>query len=526
MRSLLIGILLVALVLRVSAGLAWGLSFDAGYHLFVAKADSLHQFLRELSVDSHPPLHYVLLRWLPGPEITRLGPRLPGILADVGTVAFVAWGLRWLRVGAPVVAAAAFTLAISHAETTIAVVVRSYALATLGSTWAAIELVRLVGGPPPRTPLWSWSRLVLAASLACWSLYASVFVLLAIAAAVVLTGPAAWRGLRAAWQPLALIPVAVAGLGLAALVLFFSRTIGFGGNPHVGDHYPQVGESPLAYLARGTANDLGFFTPLRLPPVVGLALVLMASVACVGVAVRCRARAPGRAVVLLTAPLLWLGLAVAGWLGVYPFGGELRHQHVLLVPWLVAVAVAADGVGLSVRHARRWAVGGVLVATVVSGLSFLGPRLDDLGRSEWRWRADCARLAALVEPGDVLYLTPFNGVAWAGADWSRRWRVVERYRSQADEFSVDSPPLTVLRPQAPFSFGRPPTEAELAGVAADLRRRSLSGAWVLALQGAPVGEGARATDAVVAERCISAALQLRRRVLLDYGEALLVAFAE
>ena len=77
------------------------LGFDETWHVFIAGVRPSAQFLRELRWESHPPLSYVILRWLVPLHGAELWPRLPSIVPvsapscwPTSQRASSAWGAR------------------------------------------------------------------------------------------------------------------------------------------------------------------------------------------------------------------------------------------------------------------------------------------------------------------------------------------------------------------------------------------------------------------------------------------------
>src|SRR5688572_5995251 len=85
-RLALAVIVIVTLCVQGWYAQRWLLGFDETWHFFQATVQPFRQYLSEVRNEVHPPLLYVLLRPLCWPTESTLLPRVPGILAGLGSV--------------------------------------------------------------------------------------------------------------------------------------------------------------------------------------------------------------------------------------------------------------------------------------------------------------------------------------------------------------------------------------------------------------------------------------------------------
>jgi hypothetical protein len=148
--------------------------FDDHAHVFIAGVQPWAHFLRELAWDAHPPLSYLLLRWLVPLQGAELWPRLLSILPALGTVVLAFLCARALGMARPVTWLVALIFAVSSTHVNLAISVRAYSLATFFTLGAYFFLVRLLRDPRTATSRDRWG-FVVAAILASWSEYSGLW---------------------------------------------------------------------------------------------------------------------------------------------------------------------------------------------------------------------------------------------------------------------------------------------------------------------------------------------------------------
>jgi len=114
----------VALVLDLAYASRLFFGFDDQAHVFIAGVQPWAQFLRELAWDAHPPLSYLLLRWLVPLQGAELWPRLLSILPALGTVVLAFLCARALGMARPVTWLVALIFAVSSTHVNLAISVR------------------------------------------------------------------------------------------------------------------------------------------------------------------------------------------------------------------------------------------------------------------------------------------------------------------------------------------------------------------------------------------------------------------
>ena len=403
----------------VSLDPGWG--YDEAWHLYLSTVAPWTKALEEAVVDAHPPLHYLLLvpfSWL-GAEPFWF--RLPCVVATAAAVLMWYFLLRRLRLAVAPALLGTYLLAISFAFLEMGATVRAYALGMLCLVLGLLAIAPLLPGGEKQLPA---SETLVAATgftVASWFMYPAIFVTaaLTLAAALVVAardGVAAilpWR-----WAP------RLGGrdrLGLALLVLGHLAAVGWflvrflrsdGGAPeHVrmfvlGDD----GRSLLDFVATGLAANAGWFMPQFGPSPAGTA-VAAGTFWLIAVAVLATSllRHERRRVTLTLAAFLVTGLLIgAGVAGVYPFGGFLRHQYVLLPLYLLVVCFLLDDLWrLSASLPARTILVAAVVALGAYGLH-RAEASDAIGEADTQepWAGVLHDLQAV--PGDApVYLGAF-----------------------------------------------------------------------------------------------------------------------
>jgi hypothetical protein len=120
----------VALGLDLAYAARLHFGFDDHAHVFIAGVEPWVQFLRELAWDAHPPLSYLLLRWLVPLHGAELWPRLLSIVPALGTIVAAFLSARALGMARPVTWLVALIFAVSSTHVNLAIAVRAYSLAT------------------------------------------------------------------------------------------------------------------------------------------------------------------------------------------------------------------------------------------------------------------------------------------------------------------------------------------------------------------------------------------------------------
>lgn len=373
---LLIG--LGALVARLWVARTY-LDFDEWQHIFMASVPRWADLRFELATNAHPPLFFLLLRW-----VLTLGHnvfiyRSISILAGVGSVVLLGLLSRRVCRNDAVALLCATAFAFSPNAISISTAVRSYQLALFFVLLAFFFYLEALHGAVGRFRVRSPVFFSVASVAAVCSHYfallfagACLFVLPAFA---VISGSSR-KGLFARTN---LRQTLLLGAGLAVplalgAALFLTHA---GQQPLQGylyDFYWQMGrrETLTAFLARNLQNLANLFSPIPIHTPGALAMTLTCVTAGVGYVLgrgrsnESEAATPSE-IPVLVAVLITAELAILGANGLYPFGGLLRHQY-LLAPFLVLTAfVVLDRLAaLVVVRWRRVLLALVSVAIVLN----------------------------------------------------------------------------------------------------------------------------------------------------------------
>lgn len=396
----LIVIALMAAVPRLVLGASQFIEYDGYWHVFIAQQDRWHNFWEDIQANAHPPLFFLLLKFLMHFGRTILIYRSISLVTGIVSVFSVGWIARKIVKSDLWAYSAALAYGLAMPGIIMSCEVRSYMLSAFFILLSFSCLLDIgIYGASPRG-LKSRIGFALAAILACFSHYYAFFY--SGAAALLLV---AWYGLRRyRREPASAKAEAATILPVLGVIAYLYQTHA-GRLAEIQNHLlpfyydPKGHESIGAFLVRNWTNLLDRFLPYDLASdAVALALLALAVVA--GLALlrsflrACDAAAlPAAATILVTATML-TAIAVAALAGKYPFGGDLRQQFLLFPFFVLCAAILADRLTALMPARGRWAVCGAAALAIVgiSALQFeqypktsenvLLDRIEDFNRIE------------------------------------------------------------------------------------------------------------------------------------------------
>jgi hypothetical protein len=380
LRSSRVAILAIALGLRLFAALTQPIDYNAYWHVFIARNLS-----REYGSLAHPPLFLLLLKASGAVSHSRLALQAIAILSGLGVVALAQFLLARLRASTTVANLGALTIATAPSAILLSCGVQSYMLAAVFILWSFRHYLDLVR-PEPST---GWRGRAAFATLASLGLLTEYYTGLYLVACV--AAPALFAVVRPAYRialarslrrrlladvATLLAPVLVGALLYAVIAKPWIHALN-----SMPQFYFQPGrETAVAFLTRTLASLFQIFSPvaLRSP---GAAAVLVFGFAVVVFLAVARDRSVEAAAADRAMPaaiflaLLVIGMGM-GLRGLYPFGGLMKHQFLLLLFAILAGFVAFDRLVQSVS--RPFARGALLgaCALAIAG-NFVG-HLQDL----------------------------------------------------------------------------------------------------------------------------------------------------
>ncbi len=517
--------LLLALALVYGSFLHFG--FDDNAHVFIAAVEPWAAFLRELSWDAHPPLSYLLLRWLVPLHGAELWPRLLSIVPALASIVAAFFCARALGMARPVARLVALIFAVSSTHVNLAISVRAYSLATCFTLVAFLFLLRILRDDALGSARERWA-FATAAVLASWTEYSALLAIVAMLAAAALqmlrdsglrTRVTLAASRRSSWGVFLVLAAGVAGV-----VVWMRSTHGVGQVGHVIDAFPSAGESWPAFALRGATRTLDLFAPLGVSAKHAPGLVGTAALAVVLWLVTNRSRALlGTIVVVLWTTIFALALA-----GTYPYGGRMRHQFVLFPFFTLAAAAVVDAALRTLRSRRATTLIPLALAawTAATGLrSLTRPPIEEFTTVPRLWPTEIAPAARGAAPDEILYAARIDTIAIYSHLRDRRWTAVDRGPDD-DVFLAEGRgklPIRVVRRDA-WWLPSPLDDAAATELAAAMRRLDVGRAWVIALVLTPRPVSAeRRDDAPVRALLARHGLALAERFILDFGETLRVS---
>ncbi len=209
-------------------------------------------------------------------------------------------------------------------------------------------------------------------------------------------------------------------------------------------------EAAAGFLARNLRETFNLFSPLALPrarfAIPALAIFVAAVLWPVARERRRTGSAPARLFpAAILALLLALGMAL-GLLGLYPFGGLMRHQFLIFLFALLAGMVAVDSAARSLPNARGAAFLGTLAAILAVSFAarlpqLLRPAPDPLRPIVSAWEPDLrTRGGATVDQFGLVAL--FS--QYAGSDWRFRGALPDNPRAEIYAFDLPGGAVELL----------------------------------------------------------------------------------
>lgn len=382
---LLLLISILAIVPRVYVATTHPLDYDEYWNLFVAQQDTRAGLAAEWRANEHPPLYYWLLKLPLSLGRGRLLDRSLSLLA--GVIAVFVLGRIVAQFTSRLTSALLAALAFAFSPTAVVISSqnRSYMLCTLFILLAFSEFLLFLRGHPP---LRAAVLFALFSCLALMSHYFTVFFLLACLAALLyvvaihLVCKRDTLSLVVGWWPSVLVatcPILATAAWLYRTHLKGLRTSHL---THLSAFYyrPESGQSVLRYVAGAAQKTFNVFSPASIGQAASVPVFLL-SVTVLVVSLVHFARIRRRSEDIPRCLPWFFFLFMSGSMltasieGVYPFGGELRHQFILF-PFLLITAFQVMDWMMSMWHRVTFPLAGLaLVGICLNGTTpFRQPR--------------------------------------------------------------------------------------------------------------------------------------------------------
>ncbi len=402
-RVWLIGVMLLALALRVVRLDFQPLWWDEGYSVFVATRDFFN-LIERTAIDIHPPLYYMALQvWLTIFGKSDLGARWLSVLIGVATIPLIYALARQLFADGRVALIAAFLLAISPFHVYYSQEVRMYGLVTLlglASVYFFAQLLTLPVGKP-KTILVAAAYIGVTTAALYTQYYASfivIFEILFVGVTLIRNSQFTFRNLLhwlGAWLAMGLLYLPWIVYAGPKLFAYVTAKVGI-------EKYPPL--DPLTFLAQHFAafatGHLTTLTWLAWTTAVILALAI------VGLLANARHASAPQPLTYSARFLVSLFLIIPLALGylvnvIYPFHPVHSERLLLLAAPAFYLLIAVGIVALCQRRIF-FGIAAILIMSAINGMAladfYTVPRYpnDD-------YRPVLAQIAATAQPGD-LYL--------------------------------------------------------------------------------------------------------------------------
>lgn len=351
------------------------MEYDGYWNIFIAQQDNWGRFWRDIAVNPHPPLYFLLLKVLLPWGHSLLLYRSITIVSGILSVYLV--GIFARRITGSNVRGYQSALAYGLALPTIimACEVRSYMLSVLFILWSYYYFLEIV---QPRDPTRSTAKprcyFAILAILACLSHYFAFLycgaALLALSVRFIFSLA---QNRMDGWLPRTGVEAATAVPVVTAILTIYTihaRTLsGYIG--HLLPFYfnPSGTESVPMFLLRNWRNFLNLFLPFPASRNGAIAFLVAGLIAGVVVAkARLKDQNPDRSATpwtLLVTVAIIAQLAAFSLVGKYPFGGDLRQQYVAF-PFLIFYgAIFVEHVAARVGGAFRLPVRTLANAAII-----------------------------------------------------------------------------------------------------------------------------------------------------------------
>jgi len=406
-------IALIAAVPRLMLGASQFIEYDGYWHVFIAQQDNWHNFWEDIRVNAHPPLFFLLLKFLIHFGRSVLIYRSISIVTGIVSVFSVGWITRkivksdlWAYTSA-----AAYGFALPGII--ISCEVRSYMLSAFFVLLSFSCLLDIgTYEESSRRNYMLRTGFAVNAILACLSHYYAFFYV--GAAAILLLARLAvrgYRGERVSWQADAttIFPV----LGVVAILYKTHAGALAEIQNHLLPYYydPKGHESIPAFLIRNWKNLINLFAPFQIFSDIAALVILALAAVAAGALLRAFLYARDDAsirpasTILITAVML-TAIAMTAVAGKYPFGGDLRQQFLLFPFFVLCGAILADRLTVSLPDKGRLAASAG-VTLLIAGVSF--QQFEQYPKVSENIQEDKIEVFNRLEPEPkAVYLDQFN----------------------------------------------------------------------------------------------------------------------
>ncbi|HTA41682.1 MAG TPA: hypothetical protein VK789_04490 [Bryobacteraceae bacterium] len=371
-------IALICAIPMLRLGASQYIEYDGYWHIFIAQQDKWSNFWQDIRVNAHPPLFFLLLKFIMHFGRSVLIYRSISLITGILSVLSLASIARKITDSAWWAYTAALAYGLSLPFIIVACEVRSYMLSALFILLSFSFLLDLASLSGSKRELRIRAGFVATAILACLSHYYAFYY--AGAAAVLLSARYISRRVRR--QPANWITELATILPLPMIIVVLYKThanLKAFIQPHLAPYYydPNGAESISGFLLRNWKNLLNLFLPWQVSSDAAAILIFALAAICATALLLGFLRKPGQTAVRAA----WTIFIAAGMLaeivfsaiaGKYPFGGDLRQQFILFPFFVLFTAILADRLTAPLPGKVRLAAAAaaVLAAVGISAIRF------------------------------------------------------------------------------------------------------------------------------------------------------------
>jgi 4-amino-4-deoxy-L-arabinose transferase-like glycosyltransferase len=351
------------------------IEYDGWWHVFVSREDIFLRFWRDVYVNAHPPIFYLLLKAASLLGNSRLLYRSVSIVSAIVAVVFIVLIVRRIAKNREIGIICGLAFGLSISTVIVANEVRSYMLSIAFILWGFYCFLHLVHPDPGPRHLRSRFGFMIATCFAVLTHYSSVFFVLASIATPFLLFVFSTdyrRSLKSSFQTRwrADIVTLSPAIMLATVAYLFHMSRYSGPMNYMPQFYYSKSEPLVAYIWNSVKLELALFSPGAFSEtdsvwyVVGFAFVMTGLMIFFFLL-----RKEQNAAVAATPAVLFLSLTVsllaASIFGKYPFGGHLRHQYVIFPFGIISIFMLFDRI---IFHFRSRGAKLALTALLIIGI--------------------------------------------------------------------------------------------------------------------------------------------------------------
>jgi hypothetical protein len=500
----LIGIAITGMLPALYLGQYQNIDSDGWWHLFTATQDRWVMFLGEWKFEAHPPLHYLLLRFVAMLGHSHLVLRSIGIIAAAFSSYYIGivGAKLYQHKASAILLSAAYTFTWNMIDLNCSV--RGYPLALLFVLLAFNAYVDWTSDPAGSRAGRAIVRFGLWCVLALVSEYYLIFFLATCAAITTVRAlvrpvfrAALIESVRSCWRQWAFTIISVSGLFL--FFFTFHMIVNVEDQHYLEDFYYREDTSLGIdhFLLSNTASEASYFAPFNLDPNILLGLILLGGLPALVYFAFVRRTRPIRPAAIdapgLVAMILFQ-MAVLSLVGKYPYGGEFRQQSLIAPFVFLSTFLLVDRIADALASTRVRSAAFAAIGLLIAGSFGYGAVVFKWDPAEPKSK-EYSHFRETFPTPDALYADTTSAILYFAHKHNAKWTFLDRPIIDAQRMTVyevddgSGRPVRFIRNKRVGYFAL--SEPEMYRVLADVMRHQGLKSVILFYDG--VGWGPDAT---------------------------------